>query len=466
MRGLFLKVFTIFWIAQSLIFVISTALIIQHNYNSPGPDLLSDVLSSSLHNEAAESVASFERGGCDALAVYAAEHNHVITLANAAGKNLCFSSEEQDSVRPAYPNRIIGQQVKQQFVWRVPITSSNGTRYIFLLSRPHIPHPLAWRLLHFAFPQLPVAIAVGGVATFILILLFTRPLARLRSAARQLAQGNLGSRVEETTGGSRMLEGDEFHALVRDFNHMAEHLESQVNAQKLLLRDVSHELRSPLARLSVALELTREDGNAEISPYLDRIERETERLNQLIGQLLTLSSMESIDAAHNLELLSLNDLIEEIIPDAEYEARERQCSVIFHAETNCIVRGNTELLYRAFENVIRNAIRYTVSHSEVEIRLYAEMSLNPPMAVVEILDHGPGIPESEIHDIFRPFHRVDRARSSDTGGFGVGLAIAERAIRLHKGTIIALNASNGGAVIRMKLPMCESTLNARQGNAS
>ena len=123
--------------------------------------------------------------------------------------------------------------------------------------------------------------------------------------------------------------------LIHDFNHMAERLESLVDAQKLLLRDVSHELRSPLARLSVALELAREDADPATTAHLDRIERETERLNQLIGQLLTLSSMEALEKVENFEPLSLNQLIERIIPDAEYEARQRQCSLVFHADDEC-----------------------------------------------------------------------------------------------------------------------------------
>jgi two-component system sensor histidine kinase CpxA len=292
------------------------------------------------------------------------------------------------------------------------------------------------------------------------VLLFTRPVARLRKAARELATGKLNARVEWPAPQSHLFEGDEISALIHDFNHMAERLESLVGAQKLLLRDVSHELRSPLSRLSVALELAREDAEPAMATHLDRIERETERLNLLIGQLLTLSSMEALEKVEHLEPLSLNRLIERMIPDAEYEARQRQCSVVFHANNECTILGNQELLYRAIENVVRNAISYTESGSEVEIELKAAAGHGNRRAEIEVSDRGPGIPEDQLKEIFRPFYRVDYARSPNTGGFGVGLAIAERAVRLHNGELCALNREGGGATIRMSFPLSKAAEDA------
>ena len=306
-------------------------------------------------------------------------------------------------------------------------------------------------LCHFAFPQLPVAIAVGGLTTFVLVLIFTRPVVRLRKAALQLAQGDLSTRVPEAAPRHRFFKGDEFDALVRRFNHMAERLESLVNAQKLLLRDVSHELRSPLARLSVAMELSREDADATMNAHLDRIERETERLNQLIGQLLTLSSMEAAESVGKFERVSLKLLLEEMTPDATYEAQQRNAKVGLQAECECVVEGRRELLYRAIENVVRNAIHYTSAGTQVEIRLRQDAQQN--MAVVEVSDRGPGIPEGELAAIFRPFYRVDAARSPETGGFGVGLAIAERAVKLHNGRIKATHRDGGGTTIAISFPL-------------
>lgn len=454
MRGLFFKIFAIFWIAQSLIFLISTALILRHR--RPSPQILFDTLSDTLRNEAKESVAAFESGGCPAFETYAATRSQQLTLEDANGRTLCgFSVHVPLDANTDTQNPISGAQAGSQHVWRVSTTSVQGTRYFFLFSKAHPPErPWYMDMLHFAFPQLFVAIAVGGVTTYALVLLFTRPLVRLRQAARELAQGNLKARVKAPVQHVRTSREDEFQALVLDFNHMAGRLESLVDAQKLLLRDVSHELRSPLARLSVALELAREDTAPEMADHLDRIERETEKLNQLIGQLLTLSSMEAIEKTDNFQLVSLKSLIQEMIPDAEYEAQQRESFVSFAAAADGLISGNRDLLYRAIENVVRNAVRYTEPGSGVEIRLRDSETNGQLTSVLEISDHGPGIPEAEINNIFRPFYRVDRARSKETGGFGVGLAIAERAVKLHGGELHARNRSGGGATIQMVFPRC------------
>jgi two-component system sensor histidine kinase CpxA len=456
MRGLFFKVFIILWIAQSLIFVISTALIVRHHFDSP--DVVFDALRTGLRNEGAESAAAFEAGGCDAMRAYAGARDQAIALLDPKGQNLCSVAGAQNSWTEEITGNISDKQVGQEHVWSLPVTSSSGKRYIFLLSRPHIPQKENWGqdLRHFSFPQLPVAIVVGGLTTFVLVLVVTRPVVRLRKAAHELAQGNLGARVVGPDSRGRLFEGDEIQALVHDFNHMAERLESLVGAQKLLLRDVSHELRSPLARLSVALELAREDSDPAMDGHLERIERETVLLNQLIGQLLTLSSMEAIEKITNFESLSLNALIEKMIPDAIYEARRRQCSVAFRATEQCFISGNPQLLHRAIENVLRNAIRFTEAGSEVEINLTSALDHGSRMAILEVHDRGPGIPESEVNAIFLPFYRVDHARSPHTGGFGVGLAIAERAVKLHGGDLSAMSRPEGGATIRMRLPALEA----------
>ena len=455
MRGIFLKIFAILWLAQSLIFIISTAFILSHH--RPSPAIVFDTVFSGLRNEAKETAAAFETGGCGAFEAYGAAHGQNIALEDSAGRHLCGAvipmTAQPD---PEQADQIFGHQEGQQYVWRVPVTSARGSGYVLLLSRPYVPEHHTWYhdLWHFAFPQLPVAIAVGGLTTYVLVLLFTRPLVRLREAARALAEGNLKTRVAAPVNPSRMQE-DEFKALVRDFNHMADRLESLVGAQQLLLRDVSHELRSPLARLSVALELAREDAAPDMAAHLNRIERETEKLNQLIGQLLTLSSLEVIENTNQFKSLSLKGLIEEMIPDAEYEARQRQSSVAFRADDECVITGSRELLYRAIENVVRNAVRYTEAGTQVEIHLRAATEEPGPSANLEISDRGPGIPEDEINHIFRPFYRVDRARSTETGGFGVGLAITERAVKLHHGNLFAANRPGGGVTITISLPLLQ-----------
>lgn len=165
--------------------------------------------------------------------------------------------------------------------------------------------------------------------------------------------------------------------------------------------------------------------------------------------------MEAIERITNFEPLSLNRLVEEMIPDAAYEARQRQSSVLFRASDQCTILGNRQLLHRAIENVIRNAIRYTKSGSEVEIRLTSALKQQGRVALLEVSDRGPGIPENELDAIFLPFYRVDHARSPHTGGSGVGLAIAERAVKLHGGDLRAFNRPDGGATLQMQLPALE-----------
>jgi signal transduction histidine kinase len=190
--------------------------------------------------------------------------------------------------------------------------------------------------------------------------------------------------------------------------------------------------------------------------HLDRMERETERLNQLIGQLLTLSSLEAVEGVERSEAVSLRQILEEMLPDAQYEAQQRSTSVALVAECDGVIEGRRELLYRAVENVVRNAVRYTEAGSAVEVRLYESKPGAERMAIVEVSDRGPGIPEAERESILRPFYRLDRARSEHTGGFGVGLAIADRAVKLHKGQLEVLNREGGGAVIRLRFRMAEA----------
>jgi two-component system, OmpR family, sensor histidine kinase CpxA len=452
MRGLFFKIFIIFWIAQSLIFIISTAFILAHRY--PRPNFFLDPAFNNLSANAVEGSNRFEAGGCAAFNAYAQQRNENLAIADMNGKILCGQAPVAAISGQAATNGAIqAREFGNVTVWSAPASSRSGKSYLFIAVVPIHREEHTWYedLYHFASPQLPVAIAVGGLTTFVLVLIFTRPVARLREAARQLAQGNLSARVSEPRKPNRLFKEDEFDALVYGFNHMAERLESLVNAQRLLLRDVSHELRSPLARLSVALELSREDADATMSAHLDRIEREAERLNQLIGQLLTLSSMEAAESVGKLERVSLKQLLEEMTPDATYEAQQRDAQVGLHAECDCVVEGRRELLYRAIENVVRNAVRYTGAGTQVEIRLRQDHQHH--LAVVEVSDRGPGIPEAELASIFRPFYRVDAARSPQTGGFGVGLAIAERAVKLHNGQIRASNRGGGGTTIQISFPI-------------
>jgi two-component system, OmpR family, sensor histidine kinase CpxA len=450
MRRLFFKIFIIFWIAQTLIFLISTALILARRF--PRPASMLDPAFSSLRAEAAEALQSFDAGGCSGFDSFAQQHPGAFALVDENGKTVCGNGSLSAQEQLPSTTEIYGRQLGQDTVWTLPVVSAKGQQFRFLVSVHRERHTWYGDLMHFAFPQLLVAVAVGGLTTFVLVMIFTRPVINLREAARQLSMGRLNARAMESRK-PWALHSDEFDALVHDFNHMAERLESLVNAQKMLLRDVSHELRSPLARASVALELARDDADSKMTTHLDRIQRETERLNQLIGQLLTLSSMEANEEEVGFERIPLNSLLQEIVSDANYEAHQRNCAVIFERGEEVEIVGRRELIYRAVENVVRNAIRFTAEGTPVEIRTASVQDGSRRLASIQVSDHGPGIPNEEIESIFRPFYKVDQARSPQKGGFGVGLAIAERSVKLHKGDVRAFNRPAGGLAIEIRFPI-------------
>ena len=267
-------------------------------------------------------------------------------------------------------------------------------------------------------------------------------------AQKELAAGNLGARA----GAAMERRRDELGQLVRDFNQMADRIEVLLDSERQLIRDISHELRSPLARLNVALGLARQRAGAEAAPQLDRIEREAERLNEMIGRLLTLARLEGAAAPPEQEPISLSELIREVAQDAGFEAESRHCSVQVNAADECTTLGSPDLLRSAVENVVRNAVRYTAEGTEVQIDLTCAGSDGTQWASIRVRDQGPGLPESELSNVFRPFYRVANARERETGGTGLGLAISERAVRLHGGTIRASNAPGGGLLVEMRLP--------------
>jgi len=295
--------------------------------------------------------------------------------------------------------------------------------------------------------QLGLGILVSGIICFALAHSLTRPIVELRGAAQELATGNLGARVGDRVG----KRSDEIGELGRDFDRMAGQIEGLVGSQKQLLRDISHDLRSPLQRIRMALELARR-GDASLGGQLDRIERETVRINSFIEQLLTLARIESTEATPSIERISLNEIVEQIVADAKLDAEKVGCTLSMSSLASYKVNGNAEILRSAIENVVRNAIYHGGSGKLIEIGLHAETN----DAVVTIRDHGPGVPKETLARLFEPFYRVDSARSMTTGGSGLGLAIASRAVALHGGSIAAHNATPSGLAVTIKIPLART----------
>jgi two-component system OmpR family sensor kinase len=301
-------------------------------------------------------------------------------------------------------------------------------------------------------------LAVGMLASLcsgaLLAWYVARPIRHLRGAFAALAQGRLETRVAPLMGRRR----DEVADLGQHFDRMAERVQSLITAQRRLLHDVSHELRSPLARLQAAIGLARQSPQ-RFEPLLERIEREAVRVDELVGELLTLSRLQAgmrEGAQRRAEPTDLVDLVAGIAADAQFEAQATGRSVSFSGEGEVVAEVHGELLHRAFENVVRNAVKYTREGSVVEV---AATSAAPGAFVVSVADRGPGVPEAELTAIFDPFYRS--ASGQPGSGFGLGLAIARHAVEAHGGTIRAVNRPGGGLQIQITVPLPAASASRR-----
>ena len=299
-----------------------------------------------------------------------------------------------------------------------------------------------------------VLLLVAGVVCFILAKSFSAPLDRLRKVSWQIAGGDLAARVGTSLGKP----GNEIGDLARDFDHMAERMEGLVNAQKRLLLDISHELRSPLTRLNLALDLARKHFQAEDDGNLGKIARESERLNNLIDQLLALTRSEGYTFENKTTPVSLDELVLEIAEDVNFEYRNKGKEVKIIALEAIFVTGSKELLRQAIENIVRNGVYYTRPDSLVEVSLVSreDGETGKHIAVIRVRDHGPGVPEGKLPHVLEPFYRVAEARDRNSGGSGLGLSIAHQAVRYHGGTLLLVNTPNhNGLIVEINLPLPE-----------
>jgi len=329
--------------------------------------------------------------------------------------------------------------------WAPQIVGPEGDAYV-VLPMPAGEPPFAVLGTHDVWlGLLALALASSGIVTWWLARYVSRPVTRLQQSARALASGNLDARV----GTAFTRRRDELGVLAADFDRMAERLRELIALKETLLRDISHELRSPLARMRVALGLARRPG-AAIDRELDRIEREAERLDDLITQILRVSRLASTDPGLQKEPCDLAALVSAVVDDVRLEAAgtgDRQ--IDWQPPVGIVVDGDADLLRSAIENVLRNAIRFTAPGSVVRVFLHRVRD----RAVVHIHDAGPGVPEGELERIFEPFYRSGDARDRGSGGTGLGLSITARIIALHGGTARALNAPEGGLIVELELPL-------------
>ena len=375
---------------------------------------------------------TYETGGKTALTAFLSRRKGGMgadySLTDSAGQDL-LTGEDLSHLKSTEPS-------PWRFFFRTggpwTFVSTDGA-YRFIVRVPR--QDSAFWFFH---PQHLWVLAVSILLSSALAFYLTSPLRKLEKTVERFGQGDLSART-------RSKRGDELGKVGRSFDRMAERIQLLLAAERRLLQDVSHELRSPLARLNVAAALTQSETDRPAA--LEQIRKECERLNTLIGELLQLTRAEGEEGNLQKVPVDLRSLLAEVVDDCSIEARARDCKLDLRAPPNIAVLGDPELLRRAVENLVRNAIRYAEEGTSVEVTL----DRRNEAAAIAIRDRGPGVPAEDLGKIFDPFYRVNGDRDRSSGGTGLGLSIARRAVELHQGQLRARNSSPG-LTVEMQLP--------------
>ncbi len=453
MRSLFLKIFLSFWLALALSLVIAITLTIAMR-----PTRQISAVEALQTKFLSDAVDVYRAGGPEELREYLhslgdTQHIHAVLFDEhgpLTGRARPWFTEVANGQRRT-ADTFLGRLSPHFEMLKAEMTSPDGHHYVLVTELPPGQSALFGPN---GVPGLGIMIAVlsSGLVCYFLAGYLTSPVLRLRKATQKLAAGDLSARA----GGPPNRSKDELSHLVRDFDTMAEQIEKLVSAQSRLLKDISHELRSPLARLTVALELARQRTGPEAESVLDRISLESNRMNELIGSLTTVARLESGTGTLRRIQVNVEELVEEIARDAAFEAQSRRCQVEAEVLDELPVLGDPALLHSAIENVVRNAMRYTREGTAVKIRAEKAEHSGHAGAVIRVSDAGPGVPPDSLEKIFRPFYRIDDARVRSTGGVGLGLAITDQAVRLHGGSVTASNLPEGGLSVEIRLPLQSS----------
>jgi signal transduction histidine kinase len=378
-------------------------------------------------------------GGPTALANYLASLDRISGaqhyLLDAHGIDL-IDGESRAALLPPFPStkwriRTDGHSVASQ-------RSEDGRYWFAAVGQPG--RPQLWTFLPYYF----LVIGATGVLCWLASAAVVSPIRGIAASIALFGQGNLSVRVNSRRP-------DEIGQLGSSFDQMAERLQRMIVSERRLLADISHELRSPLARLKFAVKLAR--TSADRDGALDRIDRDVDRIASLVAGIVEITLAEGTLGAQGTEMVRIGDVLDEVIHDCTLEAEARGCRIALSGESTSEILGNRELLRRALENVIRNGIRYSPEQSTVDVSLVEDSAA----ANIAIRDYGTGVPEDTLTRIFDPFFRVEEARDSLGGGSGLGLSIAKRAVQVHHGTITAENASPGLRV-QIKIPLFKSSV--------
>jgi two-component system, OmpR family, sensor kinase len=445
MHSLFLRIFLLFWVAMALIVgssIATTYTITSREFDPPDAQRrpsaaiqASEVLAAGgigalKHWLNANKDSVVDRG----LYIVGPDGEDILGrhLPDSAVRRLEYLNRENTPGTGNFrPSRVAPQ-----------IVSADGATYTVLFTprRPSIFGALS--LPAISLTILVIALVVSALTSWWLAEHLTAPIRRIQAGARALASENLDVRVSAGLEDRR----DELAVLARDFDAMADQLRANRAATTQLLRDISHELRSPLARMRVALGLARQPP-ADFARQLDRLEKEIERLDSMIGQVLKLARLQGTDALGARQSFDFDEMLDEVALDANFEGAIKNCHVNVHGAAKAAVIGNRELMSSAIENVLRNAVRYSPPGESVDIVITRDSGLG-----IVIRDRGPGVPPADLERIFEPFYRVAESRDRDSGGEGIGLAITSRVMHAHGGSATASNAAGGGLEVRLSLP--------------
>jgi signal transduction histidine kinase len=373
-------------------------------------------------------------GGEKALAEYMTTLDHTFHgshyLLDGHGRDL-VSGEDRTNLLPLPPGT--KWRIRTHGRWILAHRSTDG-QFWFAAEGP-LDRPRIWTFLPYYF----LVIGATGLLCWLAAVGVVSPIRRVASTIAQFGQGDLSVRVNTDRP-------DEIGQLGRSFNQMADRLERLIVNERRLLGDISHELRSPLARLKFAIKLARTSPDTKSA--LDRVERDIDRITSLVSDIVEIAFVEGDPALQGAESVRLADIVEAVVHDCTVEAQLRGCNIELENVVAGEVMGSRELLRRAVENVVRNGIRYAPRGSAILV----SMREDEHHAVIAVRDHGPGVPEAMLTRIFDPFFRVEAARNTNGGGSGLGLSIAKRAIELHYGAITARNASPG-LCVEMSIPL-------------
>jgi len=458
MHRLFLKIFFWYWLtAWGMIAIVLLGIRLTGMRQVSAPNMYATV----APILAAEAVKAYESGGAEAFARFSQGNDHErerqLFLLDGFNKDVLSRPLSADGLRVAQAAKDGQLVVFRGHIAAYKFVSSSGHPYILMLYLKSDLRQIADALLGGGLPFTLSLILLVTVLCLGLAYHIAWPIHSIQSTARRVAQGDLKARVPPSV--SRRF--DELAALAKDFDSMVNRLDSLIQTQKKLLNSVSHELRSPLARINISLALLRKRFSRDSDDLFQRLDRDVVRIDLLMGQLLTLSRLEARFSSAERQDVDFAQLVEEVAADANFEAEALGKFVTFQTSDSIILRNaDPDALRSACENIIRNAVRFTRQGSDVQIVLEVDRSAPHPLALLSVRDHGPGVPEDSLEAIFEPFYRINGDVEA-MGGNGLGLAIASEAIRMHRGTIRAENLQPTGLEIIVLLPIAHDIASHR-----